>query len=65
MGDRSPPSGIFRFGVFELDPVSGELRRNGLKIKLQNQPLDVLVLLLESAGKVGYKRGVAGTAVAD
>src|SRR5579871_6457598 len=41
-----------RFGIFELDVRAGELRRNGLKIKLQDQPLQVLVLLLKRPGEV-------------
>src|SRR5260370_6410984 len=45
----SPP---IRFGIFEVDSQSGELRRSGLKIKLQEQPFQVLMMLLERAGKV-------------
>ena len=41
-----------RFGIFELDLQTGELRRQGFKIKLQEQPLQVLVILLERAGGV-------------
>src|SRR5450432_4893837 len=41
-----------RFGVFELDLRAGELRRNGLRVKLQEQPFQVLALLLESPGQV-------------
>jgi len=41
-----------RFGVFELDLASGELRKNGRKLRLQEQPLQVLTLLLERAGDV-------------
>src|SRR5215469_16727114 len=40
----------YRFGAFDLDPYSGELRRNGTKLKLQEQPLQVLLKLLESPG---------------
>ena len=29
---------LYRFGVFELDAHTGELRRNGIKLKLQDQP---------------------------
>lgn len=49
-----PPnkSRIARFGVFELDLVVGELRKSGLKLKLQGQPIQVLTLLLEHAGEV-------------
>jgi Tol biopolymer transport system component/DNA-binding winged helix-turn-helix (wHTH) protein len=42
----------FQFGVFELDPQAGELRKHGIRIKLQDQPLGVLILLLERAGQV-------------
>jgi cholera toxin transcriptional activator len=41
-----------RFGIFEVDSQSGELRRHGLKIKLQEQPFQALVMLLERAGEV-------------
>src|SRR5215831_2330919 len=41
-----------RFGVFELDLRSGELRRNGIKVKLQEQPFQVLAELLERPGQV-------------
>jgi TolB-like protein len=43
---------IVQFGVFELDPDAGELRKNGAKIRLQDQPLQVLQILLEQPGKV-------------
>src|SRR3977135_91794 len=39
-------------GSCEVDTVSGELRRQGLKIRLQDQPFRLLVLLLERAGDV-------------
>jgi len=40
------------FGVFELDLLTGELRKHGLRMRLQRQPFDVLVLLIERAGDV-------------
>jgi Tol biopolymer transport system component/DNA-binding winged helix-turn-helix (wHTH) protein len=43
---------IIRFGVFEVDLNNGELRRNGLKVKLQEQPFQVLARLLEHPGEV-------------
>jgi TolB-like protein/Flp pilus assembly protein TadD len=43
---------LIRFGYFEVDTRSGELRRNGSKIDLQEQPFQVLVLLLERSGEV-------------
>ena len=42
----------YRFGTFELDTKSGELRRNGVKLRLQEQPYLVLRTLLESAGHI-------------
>jgi DNA-binding response OmpR family regulator len=41
-----------RFGSFELDLFSGELRKNGMKIRLADQPLQILTLLLERPGQV-------------
>jgi DNA-binding winged helix-turn-helix (wHTH) protein len=41
-----------RFGIFEVDPRAGELRRNGVKIKLQEQPLRLLVILLQHPGDI-------------
>ena len=41
-----------RFGIFEVDPKAGELRRQGLKVKLQEQPFQVLLMLLERPGEV-------------
>jgi Tol biopolymer transport system component/DNA-binding winged helix-turn-helix (wHTH) protein len=43
---------IIRFGVFEVDLQEGELRKSGLRIKLQEQPFQVLVILLECPGKI-------------
>ena len=43
---------FIRFGVFELDTNSGELRKAGMRVRLQGQPLQVLVILLERGGEV-------------
>ena len=43
---------VFRFGLYEADAAAGELRKNGRKLKLQEQPFRVLVLLLERPGAV-------------
>ena len=45
-------SAQIRFGVFEVDLRAGELRRKGLQVKLQEQPFQVLSMLLEHAGEV-------------
>lgn len=52
MSDSRPANGPVRFGVFELDRSAGELRKHGLRIRLQDQPLQVLQVLLESPGQV-------------
>jgi len=44
--------GTCRFGVFELDLRAGELRRQGMKVKLQEQPFQVLAQLLEKPGEI-------------
>src|SRR5258708_24225192 len=41
-----------RFGAFEVDLRSGELYKHGIRLKLQDQPFQVLVLLLEHPGDV-------------
>ncbi len=43
---------LIRFGEFALDPQSGELLWRASRVKLQNQPLQVLMLLLEHPGEV-------------
>jgi DNA-binding winged helix-turn-helix (wHTH) protein len=40
------PAPRYRFGVFELDAATGELRRQGLRVKLNTQPFQVLLMLL-------------------
>src|SRR5262252_8534263 len=49
---RTEPDRVIRFGVFEVDLRAVELRKNGVKIKLQEQPFRVLVTLLRHAGDV-------------
>jgi len=41
-----------RFGVFEIDIRAGELRKHGLRIRLQEQPFQVLAILLEHHGEI-------------
>jgi DNA-binding winged helix-turn-helix (wHTH) protein len=45
------PSPI-RFGVFELDLRTGELRKKGVKVKLDGQPIQILTSLLERPGEL-------------
>jgi DNA-binding winged helix-turn-helix (wHTH) protein len=43
---------LLRFGAFELDAIQGELRKHGMRVRLQGQPLQILLVLLESPGEV-------------
>ena len=48
----APASRALRFGPFEADLSSGELRKHGLRVKLQDQPFQILAMLLERPGAV-------------
>jgi DNA-binding winged helix-turn-helix (wHTH) protein len=50
--DAKVPSRLISFGDFTVDCKAGELRKHGLKIKLQEQPFQILVMLLEHPGEV-------------
>jgi DNA-binding winged helix-turn-helix (wHTH) protein/TolB-like protein/Tfp pilus assembly protein PilF len=50
MPERKRPP--IRFGIFEVDLEAGELRRQGVRVKLQQQPFQILALLLECPGEV-------------
>ena len=52
MKDLLRPSRLARFGDFEVDLEAGELRKGGLRIRLQQQPFQILTLLLERQGHV-------------
>ena len=52
MGSQQPPQALVRFGVFEADLRAGELRRNGVRVRLQDLPFRVLTLLLTRPGEV-------------
>jgi DNA-binding winged helix-turn-helix (wHTH) protein len=52
MGGDHQVSVWLRFGVFELDLRTGELRKHGLRVRLQEQPFQVLAMLLEHPGDV-------------
>jgi cholera toxin transcriptional activator len=44
--------GIYRFGAYEADPRSGELRKSGVRLRLQEQPFQVLLILLDRPNEV-------------
>jgi cholera toxin transcriptional activator len=48
----SPAGKIIRFAIFEVDLAAGELRKSGTRIRLQEQPFQILVYLLDRAGEV-------------
>jgi DNA-binding winged helix-turn-helix (wHTH) protein/Tol biopolymer transport system component len=48
----SPAEDVVRFGLFELDLKAGQLSRNGTKLRLPQQPLQVLAVLLERPGEI-------------
>ena len=50
--ETEPTYRILHFGVFDLDLSAHELRKRGNRVKLQEQPFQVLVLLLERKGEV-------------
>src|SRR4051812_8601408 len=50
--EDAPTARRYRFGVFEADPGSGELRRQGIRLKLNAQPFQVLMMLLERPGEL-------------
>lgn len=52
MGSAQLTPDLIRFGVFEADLRTGELRRNGVKVRLQDLPFRVLALMLSRPGQV-------------
>src|SRR5690242_5001597 len=52
LGPSAPNPRLIRFGTFELDLRSGELRKGGRKIRLEGQPVQVLICLLQSPGEL-------------
>ena len=52
MGPAVPSPRLIRFGVFELDLRSGELQKQGRKIRLEGQPVQILICLLENPGEL-------------
>lgn len=54
--DAMPQSAVnpkfLRFGLFELDLAGHELRKSGVRIKLQDQPFQILAMLLEHSGEI-------------
>ena len=49
---QTQPGIVYQFGAFEVNPTSGELLKNGRRIRLQELPHRLLVALLENPGEV-------------
>ena len=49
---ETPAGTIYRFGPFEVNAASGELLKQGQRIRPQEQPCRLLVILLENSGRV-------------
>ena len=52
MGEFPSSVRSIRFGVFEIDPRAGELKKRGIRIRLQGQPFLLLITLLKSQGEI-------------
>ena len=50
--EPSSPNSVVRFGTYEVSLQSGEVRKSGLRIRVQQQPLKLLEILLERPGEV-------------
>ena len=51
MPTLAPAPRALRFETFELDLRTSEMRKGGVKLRLQGQPLQLLAILLQSAGE--------------
>ena len=60
MAAPASSSEVLQFGVFELDLRRAELRKHGVRVKLQEQPLKVLQLLLENRGQIVTREQLRG-----
>ena len=52
MGTENQSRRIIQFGLFEADLQAGQLRRQGVKLKLQEKPFQILATLLERPGEM-------------
>jgi DNA-binding winged helix-turn-helix (wHTH) protein len=50
--EKTPRKLLFRFGVFEADQQTGEVRKQGRRLVLQGQPFEILIMLLEHPGEL-------------
>jgi DNA-binding winged helix-turn-helix (wHTH) protein len=50
----------YRFGTFEVDAATGELRRRGIRVRLNAQPFQLLVMMIERPGELVTREEIAG-----
>jgi cholera toxin transcriptional activator len=58
---ETPTLRRYRFGTFEADAATGELRRKGIRIRLNAQPFQLLVMLLDRPGELVTREEIAST----
>src|SRR5215470_11939106 len=51
-GVQTHPGTVYRFGPFEVNAASAELLKNGRRVRLQEQPYRLLLVLLENSGGI-------------
>lgn len=54
------PNRTFQFGAFEVNERAGELRKHGARIRIQEQPFQILTLLLDRAGQIVAREEIRG-----
>src|SRR5271169_4261216 len=59
------PTSVVRFGTYEVSLQSGEVRKSGLRIRVQQQPMKLLEILLERPGEVVTREELRGRVWAD
>jgi DNA-binding response OmpR family regulator len=59
MGTPVSAARIIRFGLFEVELKAGELRKHGLRLKLSEQPFQVLAVLLENRARLSPAKNCA------
>ena len=57
---QTVPGTVYRFGPFTVDPAAGELLKHGKRVKIQDQPFRLLLILLENAGEIVTRTEIQG-----
>ena len=59
--DAAPTRLVYRFATYEADPLTGELRKAGVRLRLPEQPFRVLIMLLERPGELVTREQIRQT----